>query len=399
MPNQSGQNVVIAYKAQSGLGTPATGAGGLQLRILPGSPGLQKQHAVIENQSVRSDGQTSLGRHGMASVPGSHKAYLAVGELDTLIAAVLRSTPTASVDITQSTMTSITTTTNTIVAAAGSWITQGVHQGDLVKLTGHSTAANNGKWFRVLGVTTSTITLPAGSLTLDAVADTTFTLTVAKTIVQGAAPVETYFTWDEWMGDMDTSWITTDTKVTSLDLSMAPNANIEATIGLMGLNQTTATTGSAPSLTNPTQQTTLPLVMGDGTLRVNGVDYGTITAFSLKIEIPATIPPVIAPTAPDVFLGNAKVTGSMSIIRSDTALWAAFDAETQMDVFVNASENTTDPKNFCAFYLGKVVLDSPNAPLGSEGPLVATYAFRAGIDDAAGTSHQSTTVKFSTSAA
>ena len=37
----------------------------------------------------------------------------------------------------------ITTTTSTIVAAAGSWITAGVRVGDIVTLTGHSTAANN----------------------------------------------------------------------------------------------------------------------------------------------------------------------------------------------------------------------------------------------------------------
>lgn len=90
--------------------------------------------------------------------------------------------PTANTAITQTatsgTLTSITTTTTTIVAASGSWITQGVKVGDLVVLTNHATGANNNLRLGVAAVTASTITIASSNLTANAVPDSAFTLTI-----------------------------------------------------------------------------------------------------------------------------------------------------------------------------------------------------------------------------
>jgi len=73
-------------------------------------------------------------------------------------------------------LTSITTTTSTIVASAGSWITAGFAVNDVVILTGHSTAANNNKPLNITALTASTMTV-AQTLVADGVADTAFTVT------------------------------------------------------------------------------------------------------------------------------------------------------------------------------------------------------------------------------
>lgn len=398
MAYQPGSNFIVSYKAQTGLGSPASGAGGTGLRFLRGSQGFDPQKAIIENEEVRRDGLTTRGRHGSRMVPGSFRVNLAVDDIDDLLAAALRTTWTAAADITQAAMTSITTTTSTIVAAGGSWITQGVRVGDLVKLASHSTAANNGKWFRVLGVTASTITVPANSLTADAVADTSFTLTVARTLVSGTAPVETYFTFDVYNASLDLSVTYTDVKVNRLELSMQPNQNVVATIGLLGLDWTSNATGASPVLTSPTFSTSRPLVMADGKLAVSLTDYSDITSLTLAYDLGGSVPGVLAPNSPDVFLGNAKGTGSMASLRTDLDWLNAFDNETQMSLFAHLIEvGDSDPKDFLSLYAGDVVFDGSSGPLGDEGAYVETIPLRYGKDEA-GSAQAATMLKFSTSA-
>ena len=153
---QTGKNIAVLYKVQAAKGTAETGAGGYGLRVRP-SAGLKLGKGIIQNEAIRGDGQTRRGRHGTRNVSGGLVSDLCVGEMDNPFEAYLRGTWSASFTITQTDVTSITTTTTEIVGASGSWLTEGVRVGDMVKLTDHSTAANNSKWLRVLGVTASTI--------------------------------------------------------------------------------------------------------------------------------------------------------------------------------------------------------------------------------------------------
>lgn len=394
--SQSAANVAVGFKAQSGIGVPATGAGATGLRVKP-SQSLKLNKQYINSEEVRRDGQTTRGRQGSRSSSAGYASEFSVGSFDALIEAVLRGTFTVSTDITQATMTSITTTTNTIVAAAGSWLTQNLRRGDMVKLTGHSTAANNGKWLRVVGVTASTITLPTASLTTDAVADTTFTLTVAKNVIMGVPPVERYFSVEEYQQDIDSSLYGTDMKVTKLDFNAQPNRNIEVTFTFMGLDAQGLTGGASPSFTPLTYTTTLPLVMVDGTIRINGVDYTVLTGFQFSLDLGGQTTPTLSPTSVDVFLANAKLTGTFSAIRQDLTFWTAFSAETQVEFFIHCAENEADPKDFASWYIGNAALSDNSTSIAQDGPMVAQIPWTAGKDEA-GTDHAATMIKFATSA-
>lgn len=398
MTYQSKSNRIVAYKVQSALGTPSSGGSGLGLRVNSGSQGLKQTNAIIPNNEVRRDGMTSRGRHGSRQVAGSYLVNMALGELDTMFQAALRGTWVAQTDITQATMTSITTTTSTIVAAGGSWLTQGVRKYDLVKLTGHSTAANNGKWFRVTGVTASTITLAGTPLTLDAGADASFTLSIARTLVQGSTPTERYFTFDEYDADIDISRTFTDVKVNRIDISAVPDQNVIVTVGLMGLDATANATGSSPVLTSPTFTTSLPMVLSDGTIRVNGVDYASLTGFSLSLDLGGSVPKVLAPNGPDVILNNAVLSGSMSAMRTDDTFWTAFDSETQIDFLAHMTEvGDSDPKDFISIGIGNAVFDGADPDGFGEGELIETIPWRAGKDEG-GSDRAATMLKISTSA-
>lgn len=398
MAYQSGSNITVAFEAQSGLGTPASGAGGTGLRYLRGSQGFVPSKAVIENEEVRRDGETSRGRHGSRQVTGSFRVNLAVDDIDDLLAAAQRASWTAAVVRTYDNSAGLTslevTDTDELTQVGTTSLLGVVHIGDLIKLGNMSTAGNNDKWVRVLGVTATVITLPSGSLTVQA-ADNACTLTVARKLVAGTAPTEAYFTFEVWNADISKSITYTDVKVTGIELSMQPNANIVATIHLHGLDWTT---GGSQVLTTPTYSTSRPLVMADGKFTINGIDYTDVTSFGATRMMGGAVPGVLAPNGPDVFLGNARTSGSLNALRTDLDWLDAFDNETQISFFAHMIEvGDTDPKDFLALYVGDAVFDGNDGPLGDEGAFTENIPWRAGKDEAGG-ARSATTWKWSTSA-
>jgi hypothetical protein len=399
MPYQTGNNVSVRYKVQSGLGSAASGTGGKELPLIA-SGGLVPAKAAIESPEVRADGMTSIGRHGTRSVGGEYAAVGRVGALDELIEAATRGTWSAAASITQSTMTSITTTTTTIVAAAGSWITQGVRAGDVVRLTNHSTAGNNGKNIPVVSVTADTITVPAGYLTADASPDSSFTLTRLKRVGNDVPPVARYFTFDEYHADIDQSELFTDCVISSLSLGMAADDTVRATFGIVGRQFAAKTTGDSPVLTSPTQYTGANLVATDAVILKNGAAITELTGFELSLDMGASTLPTIGTTlSPDVFPNNSTLSGSFSVVRSDLAFLSNFADEDTLSLFFLLSEPESEPKDCLAVYIPYLkLMSAPDAPLGGDGAMISTVNWVAGKAPTA-TGALESMVTFSSSAA
>lgn len=378
MPTQAGKNIVVAYKVQATKATaPGTGSA-KQLRI-DASPGLSLKRQMIENPEVRSDGLTSMGRLGSREAAGTYNVPLTVGGLDDLIEGVLRSTWVAAVAITQATMTSITTTTSTIVAAAGSWITQGVRVGDVVRLTGHSTAANNSINLRVKAVTASTITLHGTPLIADAVADTSFTLTIQKKLKNATTPTKRAFYFEQYNTDIDVSEVFDWVKVIGIRIVGSPNGSATAEVTLLGADGTTLASGASPYYISPTLNTNIRLVFADATLSYNGADVSNCVGFEINIQIDAKTEPVVgSTTSPDVFDNDCKVTGSLTFLRQDLANVAAFIGETEMALHVLLVEPESEPKDNISFFIGRIKLTAADAPLGNDGGMMETLPFTVG---------------------
>ncbi len=136
--HQSGKNIEVSYKSQT-LGTPATGSGGLGLSIAP-SPGLRLIKSLINDPTVRKDGQTLRGRHGSRRVEGSYNVPVRKGELDTLLAGFLRSSWTAAATRTYDNSAGLTslqvTSANEITQVGSTTLLGVVAKGDLIKLAG-----------------------------------------------------------------------------------------------------------------------------------------------------------------------------------------------------------------------------------------------------------------------
>jgi hypothetical protein len=378
MTLQPGKDFYIAYKVQPTKGTaPGTGSA-KQLRIDP-SPGMSLRRTLIENPEVRSDGLTSMGRLGTREGVSSYGIPVTVGGLDDILEAIMRSTWVAAVAVTQATMTSITTTTTTIVAAAGSWITQGVRVGDVVRLTGHSTAANNNINLRVTAVTASTITVAGTPLTTDAVADTSFTLTILKKLSNPTSPTRRAFYLEEYLRTADQSKVGDYYKFIALKLTGSPNGNCTAEVQLLGADMQPLASGSSPYFVSPTLNTSIRLVWADATLRFNGSDVASCQAFELSVVIDAATEPGIGSTgAVDVIDNDCKVTGSLTLLRSDLSNLTLFTNETEFELGVLLVEPESEPKDCLSFFVPRCKITNLTAPLGDTGAMKETLPFTTG---------------------
>lgn len=384
MPDQTGRNISIAFKAQPTLGVPATGAGASVFRYSGGS-GLNLRKNKIRSSESRSDGQSTLGRHGHRSVEGGYNAPLSLGTFDALLEAIVRGTFDAPLSITNTQMTSITTTANTIVAAGGSWITQGLRIGDVIRLTGHAQAANNGKNLRIVGLTATVITV-AETLVADATADSTFTITRPKKVINPAIPVRRLFTFEERYEDLDSSELFPDVRVSSLRIRMPAEGEVSLEFGLVGRDMQVLEGAASPNFTSPTPTASLGLVAADASIRLGSQVITTITALDFALNLNATTQPVIGSMlSRDVYDGNLQpITGTFSAIRDDMEMLKKYLNEEQLALHLLLVEPESEPKDFISVVLPLLTLDGNTKNLGQDGPLIQSIPFEAGKQTNAG---------------
>lgn len=412
MPLQTQSNAVVAYKLQTGLGVQASGTGGSVLRVSGGTGG-QLTKAATESAEVRYDGMRMRGRHGIQKTAATWNAEASMGTWEPIGQAVMRDTwDVAPLVITETSgapaLTSITTTANTIVAAAGSWITAGLRAGDVVILTNHSTPANNSRNLRITGLTANTITV-AETLTLNATADTAFTITRPKKLIQTGSLVKRYYTVDELELDIDQSQVMTDFVWGTMRFSMAPNGIILFDPGGIGTGHynSLATGPTSPLLTTPTATTSLPLAVVDATVRIGGNDVIDLTSLDIGLDIMPMSPDVFGSGnikyGPDVFTGQMGITINFTCLRKDLQFIDDFAAETQYSIQVMAVENEVEPKDFFSIYVGNLSLGgvTKSAYAAAGGPRTQTVSVPmalVGLDNR-GTGYDSTMVKFQSTSA
>lgn len=401
MPNyQTGRNILVAYKAETTFNTPPTAGSGYRFRP-NASGGLRLARAMIQPNEIRSDGQTSMARLGSKSVSGSYVGDLSVGTFDPLLEAVLRGTWTAAVTLTQATGTSVTATAGppgTLVRAAGSWITDGVRVGDVIRpnITG-GPAGNNNRNLRVTGVTALTLTV-AEALTLDATPRTTYSIVVAKKLYQPAVPVRRSFTFEEYDADVDLTEQVTGARISSVHISGQPDGMCTIEFGIVGADLNPLATGTSPFFTSPTLTTSIGLTIADASIRYAGADILTLTGFDVTLDLRAATQPVIGSlVTPDVFDNPATISGSISGIRSDFTNLTRFTGETELELQVMLVEPESEPKDFVSIWLPRIKLTGVEKGFGSDGAMIETMPFTVGPKEGT-TGYDSSMIGFATSA-
>lgn len=403
MPFQTGKGVRVSAKVESAFNTAPGDTGAFQLRLTD-SPGMNLTKAVINSAEVRSDGLSTIGRHGSRSAPGTYNGELSVGTFDTFLEAVMRSTwvaADAAITVDNGaafTSFEVTDASTIVLAGTGSFLTEGYRRGDVLRFSNMSTAANNGINLRVRTVAANTITVVGSPLTAQG-ADTAATLTILKKLRNPTTPTKRTFYVEEYFQDIDQSQVFGGCRVVSMTISGTPDGMATVSFGLLGASMDALATGASPYYTSPSLTTSAPLVFADAKISVAGVDITTATSFELTYTIAASTQPVIgADISPDVFDNDATLSGSLTVVREDLDNVDAFNDETEIELHILLEEPEAAPADCIGIYIPLVKFNDASASKGGDGAMLETIPFMAGVKPTT-TGYDATLLTISTSAA
>lgn len=400
MALQSAKNVRVAFKEETTYYELAGPTDAEFMRFTP-SAGLQQTSADIRSNEQRADGLTTLGRSGSQQVSGTYSGEISIRSHDTLYQAAMRSTWQPALTLTEATVggpTSFTTTTDAIVGAGGSWLTAGIRRGDVIRITGSPSAANNNRNLRVRAVTATHITV-IETLVANASAATSFTVERGKKLVNGPTPVKRSFGVEQENVDINGTQYFGGCKWTGFKINGTPDGMAAVEFTILGAGLRTFEGSDSPYFQNPTVYNSVPLVFADARLAIAGEDVINVTQFELTYAINAATEPVVGTRiSPDVFDNDASLEGSFSRIRADFLNVAAFVDETVFPIHVLLTEPVPEPKPYIAFYVPVAKYTDASAPLGGDGAMKEALPFTCG-PETAGPDRDATLLSICTSAA
>lgn len=329
-----GKNVSVRTKVEVTYGTPVTGGSGEEIRIHEGSPVLTFGRGLIEDPESRDDGQRSMARLGSHEVQGGFKGTLSVGSWNTWLGALFRNTFTSAATLLTCdgggvyTSLAVTNQNTLVLVGSGSFLSLGVRVGDVIRLG--ATAANDDINAIVSTVAADQIVV-LGTPWANFTADTNATLKSTKKITNSATLTRSSYTVEQYYSDLDESEQFAGCRIVSMKLTFQPNSVVMVEFGIVGKTMVALATGSSPSLTAPTEYTSIGLVVSDASMYIAGTAIATITGGELMFDLGGSGVAVVgSASTPDVYEGTMKVSGSLTAIRTALAAshLARFLAET-----------------------------------------------------------------------
>ena len=383
-----GINKITVLKQQTGLGVPATGAGGQVLRRKTSVA--KKSRATYTNDEIVQHQQSTGVNLGTASTSWDFDGLLSPGTYAVPLQSLLRKVFTAGAATAAAAITIAGAgPTYTVTRGVGSYLTDGVKVGDVVTLgSGPFNAANAGNNLLVAGLTATVatvVTINGSALVAEGpIAGGVMTVAGKKSLVPMTGHTDTLFTVEEWYGDLSKSELFPDLRIGQADIGLPASGN--ATIKLASQGLGVRTRGNAQVLTSPAAATTTPVLTAvRGVVLANGVPQPGITSISLTIKANLTeVGPVVGSNFnPDMSRGRVEVTGTFSALFDNTTLSALYDNETVTSLVAVMAADTTNGADFVAINLSAIKL-TDDAPDDGEKAIVRTYPFTAQLNAAGG---------------
>ena len=374
---------------QTAKGTIAATGGGQVLRRESAVFELQKE--VIDTASeITKKRQITSVRHGVKVVNGSLSGILSPGTYADWLSSLLMRDYAAVTAITGASITiSGASAPYTVARGSGSFLTDGIKVGMVVRLTAGAFNANNlNKNLLVTAVTALNLTVrplnPDLTLTAEGpIATATVSVPGKVTYVPETGHTNIYHTVEEWYPDVSYSERNQDVKITQADLALPGTGNATVSFSAIGLIQTDDT---AVYFTAPTAETTTDVVQAaSGVLLVNGTPQAVVTDLNISINGNGTAADGVvgSTTRPDVFMGKVAVTGSFTAYFEDGTTPGLFQDETQTSIVSALAAGSEAAANFLTFTLSAVKLTSAT-PDDAETGTKRTYNFTAVYNSAGG---------------
>jgi hypothetical protein len=385
MPIAVGINKQVSYKQETTWGTPAVGTGGKSLRRVTASFNLEKE--TYESSEIRTDYQIADMRHGVRSVNGSVSGELTPGTYSDFIGAALSRDFTALAPISGLSLTIAVAGTIVITRASGSWLTDGIKIGDVVRLTTGTFGADLNKNLLVTALTATAmtvVTLNGSTVAAQGTAVTGAAVTVVgkKTFAPTSGHVDRSYTFEEFYSDIAQSEVTTGNKVNTVSLALPATGLVTCDFGFMGKDMQTGTT---QALTSPTAQNTFgSFAAVNGLLLIDGVSVGLLTGLNININRNMSTATVVGSNSiQELFEGRIVVDGDFSAYFQDGVFRDKFLNEVEISIIAVVTSSSANNADFVSFVLPRVKVNSNGRDDGEQG-ITAQHSFMALLNSAGG---------------
>lgn len=401
MPISKGTAKQVGYKKETTWGVLAGNTSGKLLRRVTASFNLAKE--TYESGEIRTDRQVADFRHGVRSAEGSINGELSAATYSDFMGSVVGNNFAA---ITLGAAAQITVTVAgsvyTLVRATGSFLTDGVKVGMVIRAAGLTAAGDNAKNLLVASVTAlNVVVVPLNGSTMTAqptATSVTLTAPGKQTFVPATAHTDDSYTVEEFYSDIAQSEVYTGMKVNSVAVQLPATGLSTVDIAFAGKDLTQ--TGTTQYFTSPTAQNTNGIFAAvNGVMLVNGAAVALVTSADFTIERATENATVVGSNSvADIFTGRIRVTGNLSVYFQDAVFRDYFDDETSVSLVLTMTADSSATSNFITFTLPKVKLGSFSKDDGELGT-VASTSFQALLNDVTTAGLAATTIQIQDSAA
>jgi len=379
MATASGINKVVSYKKETSFGTlPSPTTGGQTLRRVSSTFNLTKE--TYQSEEIRTDYQLVDFRHGVRAVEGSISGELSAGTYaDFLASALARNWTAATPSALGSTTIASVTGKYTITRTTGSWLTDAVRVGNVIRLTGFATANNNANLL-VIALTATVATVVALNnvkLTAETVASGgTYTVAGKTTYAPTTGHTDDSYTFEEWYSDIGQSEVTVGNKVNTVGIALPATGLTTVDLSFMG--QDLAKRGTSQFFTTPTAQNSNGIFAAvNGALIVNGAPVALVTGANFNINRNMTSEAVVGSNIkPEIYEGRIIVDGDFTTLYQDGTFAGYFDNETEISLVVALTANSLPNSEFMSFTIPRLKLSTDTKDDGEKG-IVSSNSFQA----------------------
>jgi hypothetical protein len=335
------------------------------------------------SEEIATSQQVRDMRHGVRSIKGTIEGEMAPGAYSAIFEAMLRKDWAAGTSIALAATTldiAGTGPTYTLTRSAGSWITDGIKAGDVVRITVGAglTTSNLNKNLLVTAVTSATIltviVLNGSGLVDDAA---TASCTVAVTGKKAWAPASGHtdysYAIEHWHSDVVQNELFTGCKFTKADIDLPATGMSAATFEVMGQNVATAT--SRYSTTWNAANTAGLLAAVNGAVVVGGTAIGRLLSLKLTINSAQKGDPVVGSNIlPALLAGRITCEGEFTAYFEDASIRDLFINETETSIAIALTCNNTSTSDLLTFVMPRIKLGGASKA-DSESALIMTCPF------------------------
>jgi hypothetical protein len=381
-----GQLKKLSYKKQTGLGSAASGSGGQYVTRETSS--FNKKKDTFTSNQITGHQQYVGDTYGVSKTEGSLDSALMPGPFAPFMGSVVRADFAAISAIASLSLTIAGSGPYTITRGSGSFLTDGVKIGHVVRITaGTYTGVARDINVLVTGVTATVITciVPNGK-TLSAqgpVASSTITVIGKTTKAPTTGHTNDYYTVEEWFSDLSKSRLYTDVQAGTAEIAIPATGNSTIKLGFMGLGRTK---GSSQVLTSPTAEVTNTILSAsNAAILLAGSSTAVGTSLNLKIENGLAYGEAVigSRVINDLVKGEVKASGTVTALLDSETNSDFFENETAISIIAVLFADSSDTSDFIGFTMSRAKLFGDDVDDGKK-QIVSTLPFTAEINMAGG---------------